>query len=149
MHRCGVRLACRPGMDRSEWRGPLGPSPSSNLPKRRPQGRGAGDRHRACGCDRLLLPVVGGKRGAIAPGLIGEIAASEPAGPIRFGGNRCQILTSLCVQTEYFIVDIIEAYLIASIVSEMLTDWSQLKVRLGEARDCFHYLNRREDRNDP
>jgi SSS family solute:Na+ symporter len=42
--------------------------------------------------------------------------------PIRFGGNRCQILTSLCVQTEYFIIDIIEAYLIASIISSV-TGW--------------------------
>jgi hopanoid biosynthesis associated radical SAM protein HpnJ len=38
---------------------------------------------------------------------------------------------------------------IAGIVGEMLGDWNQLKVRLGEARDFFHYLGRREDRADP
>ena len=29
---------------------------------------------------------------------------------------------------------------IAGIVGEMLSDWNQLKVRLGEARDFFHFL---------
>ena len=38
---------------------------------------------------------------------------------------------------------------IASIVGEMLRDWNQLKVRLGEARDFFHYLGQREDRRVP
>ena len=38
---------------------------------------------------------------------------------------------------------------IAGIVGEMLGDWNQLKVRLGEARDFFHYLGRREDCADP
>jgi len=35
----------------------------------------------------------------------------------RFGSRRCQWLTSLCVQTEYLIVNIIEPYVIGSIVS--------------------------------
>jgi hopanoid biosynthesis associated radical SAM protein HpnJ len=35
---------------------------------------------------------------------------------------------------------------IAGILGEMLTDWSQLKVRLGEARDFFGYLRLRENR---
>lgn len=34
----------------------------------------------------------------------------------RFGTNRCQAVTSLCVQTEYLIVNLIEAYVIASIL---------------------------------
>lgn len=42
--------------------------------------------------------------------------------PRRFGGVRCQALTSLCVQTEYFIVDIIEAYVIGTILSGV-TGW--------------------------
>ena len=35
---------------------------------------------------------------------------------IRFGQQRCQILTSLCVQTEYLIVNVIEAYVIGIIL---------------------------------
>ena len=35
----------------------------------------------------------------------------------RFGSYRCQWLTSLCVQTEYLVVNIIEPYVIGSIVS--------------------------------
>lgn len=35
----------------------------------------------------------------------------------RFGSYRCQWLTSLCVQAEYLIVNIIEPYIIGSIVS--------------------------------
>lgn len=35
---------------------------------------------------------------------------------IRFRSRRCQILTSLCVQTEYFIVNILEPFVIASIL---------------------------------
>jgi hopanoid biosynthesis associated radical SAM protein HpnJ len=35
---------------------------------------------------------------------------------------------------------------IAGMLGEMLSDWNQLKVRLGEARDFFGFLNRREDR---
>jgi SSS family solute:Na+ symporter len=39
---------------------------------------------------------------------------------IRFGGNRrCQWLTSLCVQTEYIIVNLIEAYVIGVILSTL------------------------------
>lgn len=34
----------------------------------------------------------------------------------------------------------------ASILSEMLSDWDQMKTRLGEARDFFTYLTRRENR---
>jgi SSS family solute:Na+ symporter len=34
----------------------------------------------------------------------------------RFGSRRNQVLTSLCVQTEYFIVNIIEAYVIGAIL---------------------------------
>lgn len=33
----------------------------------------------------------------------------------RFGTSRCQAMTSLCVQTEYFIVNVIEAYVIGVI----------------------------------
>lgn len=40
----------------------------------------------------------------------------------RFGSRRCQWLTSLCVQTEYLIVNIIEPYVIATIVSGV-TGW--------------------------
>ncbi len=35
----------------------------------------------------------------------------------RFGSKRCQWLTSLCVQTEYLIVNIIEPFVIGSIIS--------------------------------
>lgn len=35
---------------------------------------------------------------------------------IRFGSRRGQVLTSLCVQTEYFIINIIEAYIIGTIL---------------------------------
>ena len=35
----------------------------------------------------------------------------------RFGSYRCQWLTSLCVQAEYLVVNIIEPYIIGSIVS--------------------------------
>ena len=38
---------------------------------------------------------------------------------IRFGRKRCQRLTSLCVQTEYAIVNLIEAYVIAVILSTL------------------------------
>ncbi len=37
----------------------------------------------------------------------------------RFGSRRCQWLTSLCVQTEYLIVNIIEPYVIGRILSVM------------------------------
>ncbi|MYH29968.1 MAG: hypothetical protein F4137_14200 [Acidobacteria bacterium] len=36
---------------------------------------------------------------------------------LRWGNRRCQWLTSLCVQTEYVIVNLIEAYVIGVIVS--------------------------------
>jgi hopanoid biosynthesis associated radical SAM protein HpnJ len=36
---------------------------------------------------------------------------------------------------------------IAGILAEMFSDWSQMKVRLGEARDFFGFLGRREDRD--
>ena len=36
---------------------------------------------------------------------------------LRFKSRRTQVLTSLCVQTEYFIVDVIEVYLIGAILS--------------------------------
>jgi SSS family solute:Na+ symporter len=35
---------------------------------------------------------------------------------LRFGTRRCQVMTSLCVQIEYFIVNIIEAYVIAVVI---------------------------------
>ena len=35
---------------------------------------------------------------------------------MRFGSRRGQVLTSLCVQTEYFIINIIEAYIIGTIL---------------------------------
>ena len=38
----------------------------------------------------------------------------------RFDSARARILTSLCVQTEYFIINIIEAYLIGNILAVML-----------------------------
>ena len=38
---------------------------------------------------------------------------------IRFGRRRCQWLTSLCVQTEYVIVNLIEAYVIGIILSTL------------------------------
>jgi len=37
----------------------------------------------------------------------------------RFGRSRCQALTSLCVQTEYAIVNVIEAYLIGVILASL------------------------------
>ena len=40
----------------------------------------------------------------------------------RFGSRRCQSLTSLCVQAEYLVVNIIEPYVIATIVSGV-TGW--------------------------
>ncbi len=38
----------------------------------------------------------------------------------RFGARRCQVLASLCVQTEFLIVNILEPFLIASIVSAVI-----------------------------
>jgi SSS family solute:Na+ symporter len=36
---------------------------------------------------------------------------------LRFGSRRCQSLTSLCVQTEYLVVNIIEPFVIGSIIT--------------------------------
>jgi SSS family solute:Na+ symporter len=38
---------------------------------------------------------------------------------VRFGSRRCQWLTSFCVQTEYAIVNVIEAYVIGVILSSL------------------------------
>ena len=38
---------------------------------------------------------------------------------VRFGKRRCQWLTSLCVQTEYVVVNLIEAYVIGVILSTL------------------------------
>ena len=38
---------------------------------------------------------------------------------IRWGARRCQWLTSLCVQTEYAVVNLIEAYVIGAILSAL------------------------------
>ena len=38
----------------------------------------------------------------------------------RFGSKRSQVLTSLCVQTEYLIINILEPFIIGSIVSTVL-----------------------------
>ena len=35
----------------------------------------------------------------------------------RFGSRRCQVLTSLCVQTEYLIVNVLEPFVIGTILS--------------------------------
>ncbi|MEM1247474.1 MAG: sodium:solute symporter family protein [Acidobacteriota bacterium] len=37
----------------------------------------------------------------------------------RYGTRRCQVLTSLCVQTEYFIVNVLEPFVIGSILSTL------------------------------
>lgn len=39
---------------------------------------------------------------------------------IRFGNTRCQTMTSFCVQTEYLIVNVIEAYVIGIILTSLL-----------------------------
>jgi SSS family solute:Na+ symporter len=41
---------------------------------------------------------------------VGEIFSA------RFGSRRCQVLTSLCVQTEYLVVNVIEAYVTGAIL---------------------------------
>ena len=38
---------------------------------------------------------------------------------VRFGSGRCQWLTSLCVQTEYAIINVIEAYVIGVIIGAL------------------------------
>lgn len=40
----------------------------------------------------------------------------------RFGSTRCQVLTSLCVQTEYFIINVIEPFVIGKIIAQV-TGW--------------------------
>lgn len=42
----------------------------------------------------------------------------------RFGSRRSQVLTSLCVQTEYFVVNLIEIYVIAKILNGVFPDMS-------------------------
>ncbi len=49
----------------------------------------------------------------------------------RFGSRRCQSLTSLCVQTEYFIINILEPFIIGSIVSTVLDIPFALGVLIG------------------
>jgi SSS family solute:Na+ symporter len=39
---------------------------------------------------------------------------------VRWGSRRCQVLTSLCVQTEYLIINILEPLVIGSILSTVL-----------------------------
>jgi solute:Na+ symporter, SSS family len=53
--------------------------------------------------------------------------------PRRFGLRRCQVLTSLCVQTEYLIVNILEPYVIGSILSALLDIPFGVAVFLGAA----------------
>lgn len=43
---------------------------------------------------------------------------------VRFGSRRNQVLTSLCVQIEYFIVNLIEAYIIAVILKGVTAETS-------------------------
>ena len=46
-----------------------------------------------------------------------KLASAGQVFHLRFGSRRCQWLSSLCVQTEYLIVNIIEPFVIGSIVS--------------------------------
>jgi SSS family solute:Na+ symporter len=39
---------------------------------------------------------------------------------LRFGSRRCQIITSLCVQTEYLVVNVLEPLVIGTILSPLL-----------------------------
>lgn len=59
---------------------------------------------------------------------------------IRFGSKRCQWLTSLCVQTEYAIVIVIEAYVIGVIISS-LTPLSMLHGTLIAALVLATYVS--------
>ena len=59
---------------------------------------------------------------------------------IRFGSKRCQWLTSLCVQTEYAIVNVIEAYVIGVIISS-LTPLSMLHGTLIAALVLATYVS--------
>ncbi len=51
----------------------------------------------------------------------------------RFGPRRCQTLTSLCVQTEYLIINILEPFVIGSIVSAVLGIPFSVGVLIGAA----------------
>ena len=51
----------------------------------------------------------------------------------RFDSRRCQWLTSLCVQTEYFIVNILEPFVIGGIVSTVLDIPFGVGVYIGAA----------------
>ncbi|HVS64516.1 MAG TPA: sodium:solute symporter family protein [Thermoanaerobaculia bacterium] len=53
--------------------------------------------------------------------------------PRRFGARRCQVLTSLCVQTEYLIVNILEPYVIGSILAALLDIPFGVAVLIGAA----------------
>jgi SSS family solute:Na+ symporter len=59
---------------------------------------------------------------------------------IRFGSKRCQWLTSLCVQTEYAIIIVIEAYVIGVIISS-LTPLSMLHGTLIAALVLATYVS--------
>ena len=59
---------------------------------------------------------------------------------IRFGSKRCQWLTSLCVQTEYAIIVVIEAYVIGVIISS-LTPLSMLHGTLIAALVLATYVS--------
>ena len=59
---------------------------------------------------------------------------------LRFGSKRCQWLTSLCVQTEYAIVNVIEAYVIGVIISS-LTPLSMLHSTLIAAVVLATYVS--------
>lgn len=51
-----------------------------------------------------------------------QLASVGEVFDIRFGSRRCQWLTSLCVQAEYLVVNIIEPFVIGTIVSGV-TGW--------------------------
>jgi SSS family solute:Na+ symporter len=50
---------------------------------------------------------------------------------VRYGSRRCQILTSLCVQTEYLVINILEPFVIGSILSTILDISFGLGVAIG------------------
>ncbi|HUP24431.1 MAG TPA: hypothetical protein VNB06_15985 [Thermoanaerobaculia bacterium] len=52
---------------------------------------------------------------------------------LRFGSRRCQILTSLCVQTEYLIVNVLEPLVIGSILHALTGVPFGLAVLIGAA----------------
>ena len=59
---------------------------------------------------------------------------------IRFNSKRCQWLTSMCVQTEYAIINVIEAYVIGVIISS-LTPLSMLQGTLIAALVLATYVS--------